>query len=97
MNPCLAQGCPRQARNKKKPGYCATCRTRRYTGASPKFPAQPLLDFMDARGRGFPENQERPKPGSKISLERLDAICIDLLGVHPYQVYGDLYFQECVA
>lgn len=97
MNICLADGCNRQAKNKKKPGYCNTCYTRRWSGASPLFPAQPLLDFMKARGISLPHYHERPKPGSRISLERMDAICIDVLGVHPSAVYGELYFKECVS
>jgi hypothetical protein len=61
------------------------------------FPADPLVAYMDARGIGWPHQGTRPKPGAKITLERMDAICIDLLEVHPMQVYGDLYFQECVS
>jgi len=52
---------------------------------------------MAARGIGWPRNGSRPKPGAKITLEHLDAICLEVLGVHPFEVYGDLYFQECVA
>ena len=93
---CNVGGCERESINKRKPGPCNTCKNRRHTGASPKFPTQPLLDYVDRHRGGFPHDWDRPQY-SKISLERLDAICIDLLGVHPYQVYGDLYFQECVS
>lgn len=94
---CIADGCTRQAKNKKKPGYCNTCNSRRFANSQPLFPAQPLLDFMDARGKKFPREHERPKPGTRITLERMDALCIDVLGVHPSAVYGELYFKECVS
>jgi hypothetical protein len=93
--PCIKQGCPRRSRNKKKPGMCSTCLTRERTGGSPKFPAQPLLDAMERRGISW--NNYGGRPNQLITLERMDAICIDVLEVHPYEVYGPLYFQECVA
>ena len=91
---CNVGGCERESINKRKPGPCNTCKSRRHTGASPKFPVQPLFDYMERRGLSW---QGMDKPKNKISLERLDAICIEVLEVHPYQVYGDLYFQECVS
>jgi hypothetical protein len=76
---------------------CATCRTREYTGASPMIPVDPLLDYMEARGIGWPRDRSKPRRGTKALLEHLDAICIDHLEVHPAVVYGSLYYQECVA
>ena len=94
---CTAQGCPRKSRSKRKPGLCNTCYYRQFTGASPKFPADPLIDYMSRKGVGWPRTGSKPKRGARITLEHLDAVCIDHLGVHPAVVYGDLYYQECVA
>ena len=90
---CTSSGCTNRARAKKKPGPCQSCYSRRFTGAAPKFPADPLLDYMEKRGEQW-RGKGKPERGGRISLERMDAICIDWLGVHPWVVYGQTYFQE---
>ena len=93
---CIADGCTRRSRAMKKAGLCNTCYTRQHTGASPLFPADPLIDYVQSHGNNW-ASRSAPKRGSKIKLDAMDAFCIDVLGVHPSVVYGDLYFKECVS
>ena len=93
---CISEGCTRRSRAMKKPGLCNTCYSRKWSGASAKFPADPLIDYVEKAGTGW-AGRSAPKRGSKISLEYMDAFCIDVLGIHPWVVYGRLYFQECVS
>lgn len=94
MNVCITKGCERPSKTKVKPGLCSRCYGRQHCGHRQVvlFPTQPLLDYAEEKGVGFGRNG-RPDH-KKITLEKLDAICIDLLGVHPYEVYGDLYFTQ---
>ena len=91
--PCTSSGCKNRARAKTKPGPCQSCYSRRFTGAAPKWPVDPLLDYMEKRGQDW-RGRGKPERGTNITLERMDEICIDWLGVHPWVVYGQTYFQE---
>jgi hypothetical protein len=93
---CILGGCTRRSRSKTKAGMCNTCYTRMVIGSSPKFPADPLLDYVESHGNNW-ANRTPPKRGGKVTLEFMDAFCIDVLGIHPWIVYGNLYFQECVS
>lgn len=93
---CISEGCTRRSRAKKKPGLCNTCYSRKWSGASPQFPADPLIEYVERHGGNW-ASWNKPKPGTRISLEWMDAFCIDVLKVHPYAVYGPLYLQECVS
>lgn len=94
MNVCITEDCDRPSKTKVKPGLCGRCYGRQHYGWSKRtfFPTQPLLDYAERHGIGFGRNG-RPE-NKTITLEKLDALCIDLLGVHPYEVYGDLYFTQ---
>jgi hypothetical protein len=91
---CIADGCSRRSRSIRKPGLCNTCYGRIRLGTSPLFPADPLIDYVESHENNW-ANRSAPKRGARVSLEFMDAFCIDVLGVHPWVVYGPLYFKEC--
>jgi hypothetical protein len=92
---CTNEGCNRTARNKRKPGMCRLCYQRKLFGFKEAvyLPAAPLLEYADRVGITIPNRPNYPR----VTLEHADAICIDVLGVHPFEVYGDLYFEESLA
>ena len=51
---CITDGCVRESRSKRRPGRCNTCYWRLHKGIAPKFPADPLLAYMAAKGKGWP-------------------------------------------
>lgn len=90
---CINDGCERESKTVRKPGMCQRCYQRQHFGYAARvlLPAQPLREYAErvgkSLGKGRPEHNQ-------LSLEKADELCIDVLGVHPYEVYGDLYFQE---
>lgn len=85
---CINDGCDRESRT-FKPGPCRRCYDRAHYGreVSPTFPVTPLREYAERKGvfiDDLPENH--------LTLERADALCIDVLGVHPFEVFGNYYF-----
>ena len=62
----------------------------------PRFPTQPLKDYAQSKGMSVRELERAggvPLRMTKyVSLEHADALCIDVLKAHPYEVFGNLYF-----
>lgn len=86
---CINDGCDRESRT-FKPGPCRRCYERSRSGyvPSPMFPVTPLREYADRRGVYLPDLPEKG-----LTLERMDSLCIDALGVHPHEVYGNFYFN----
>ena len=86
--PACINGCDRESRS-FKPGPCRRCYERsRSATYAPKFPVAPLREYADRRGVFLPDLPEK-----ELTLERMDSLCIEALGVHPHEVYGNLYFN----
>lgn len=82
---CSEKWCSR----KRRPGRSGLCQThyeRVRTGRPPRFPTVPLIEFAARKGIALEDM------GNEVTLERMDTLCIDTLGVHPHDVYGDYYF-----
>lgn len=86
---CTIEWCERKRRSSKA-DLCHTHYERRRQGKDPRFPVAPLVEYARQKGITLPE---MPETYVEVSLERADALCIDVLNVHPYQVYGDYYFN----
>lgn len=85
---CTTEGCDRVSKT-IIPGPCSGCYKRaRNPNYAPRFPVTPLAEFAERRGIAIDD-----LPKSELTLERADALCIDVLGVHPFEVYGDFYFS----
>lgn len=83
---CTHQWCHRKARSVRS-GVCQTHYERGRNGLPPRFASTPIIEY--AQAHGF----ELPDMGNEVTLERMDAYCIDVLGVHPYEVLGNYYFD----
>jgi hypothetical protein len=63
----------------------------------PNLPVAPLVAALAARDCTLSESDalivRRSLDSGEISLYTADRICIDALGIHPYFVYGDLFYD----
>ena len=85
--PCINEGCGRERRT-LKPGPCKRCYDRSRIDYVPRFPVTPLREYAEKRGVYIDDLPEK-----ELTLERMDSLCIDVLGVHPHEVYGNFYFN----
>jgi len=83
---CEQPWCHRQARSRTS-GICQTHYERRRNNLPPRFSSIPIIDFATRRGIVLEDM------GNEVTLERMDALCIDVLGVHPFDVLGNYYFN----
>lgn len=66
-----------------------------------KLPAQPLLDYIRRLEEREPdlvlgtgrERIHRYERDGQLSVTSADSFCIDVLGVHPTAVFGELFFE----
>lgn len=66
-----------------------------------KLPAQPLLDYVHRLEKANPEltlgpgreRIHRYEREGELSVTSADSFCIDVLGVHPTAVFGELFFE----
>lgn len=85
---CVNEGCDRESRTIIA-GPCRRCYERaRSDTYAPMFPVTPLAEYAKRKGVFIPD-----LPEHELTLERADALCIDVLNAHPYEVYGDFYFN----
>lgn len=65
---------------------------------SAHLPAEPLLDYF-ARSHRTPLNDNqrealrRGRSRGYFTVTTADTLCIDVLGVHPTAIYGDLFYE----
>lgn len=83
---CTHQWCHRKARSVRS-GVCQTHYERRRLDLPPRFASTPLIEYAQAHDIPLPDM------GNEVTLERMDSICIDLFGKHPYEVLGNYYFD----
>ena len=58
------------------------------------FPSTPLIEALtDA---GIPAYDHRLDRSDSITWRTVDRVCVEVLGVHPSEVYGDMWFEETV-
>lgn len=92
-NACDVDDCNRAARSQKPGALCGTHYERvRVTGTTdrePHLPSAPLRAFVARRGIELPPSK---LAGHTVLLSTADALCCDVLGVHPFDVYGEAYF-----
>lgn len=64
----------------------------------PTLPLAPILDFADRRGIELPAHdmyhayQQAERHSGQVSITCADRLCINLLGLHPFFIYGDLFY-----
>lgn len=61
-----------------------------------RLDAAPLLALVDARmprSHALSVAIQTARKQGYLTVSAADAICIDYLGVHPYDVYGDLFYE----
>lgn len=87
---CINDGCDRESRT-FKPGPCRRCYERARTGyaPSPLFPVAPIREYAARKGISL---RDIDLTGENFTLEKADELCIDRLGAHPFEVYGNYYF-----
>lgn len=85
--PCAAYGCDRPRRSGKAE-LCGLHYGRQLKGYAPRFPVEPMLEYARRRGVVLPD-----MPAKTLTLRKVDDLCIDVFGVHPIAVYGDLYYD----
>lgn len=61
--------------------------------AKPRLPFDPIVAFMSPEVRVARSKLIKAQTGKTISIFQADRLCCSL-GFHPWQVYGDLYFQD---
>jgi hypothetical protein len=59
----------------------------------PHFPLQPVIDRMTKHQRGLHETLIKTSSDKSLSVYRIDRLCCSL-GFHPYEVYGDLWYED---
>lgn len=82
--PCAEAGA--RWREKRKARYAAKPKP-------PMLPVEPILAILDDYNRREITLVLKRSMARGISVYRADRICCKL-GVHPWMVYGDLYFQD---
>lgn len=104
---CITEGCDRPQKYTGY-GLCPRCYQRKYVyrkrdrsnevkpsrAKNPWLPTAPLIRYMEAKGVSLyntPENDIYRN--HNITLWRADRICCEVLKVHPYEVFGEAYWQ----
>lgn len=86
---CTIPDCKRKARSLKS-GICGTHYERQRLNREPRLPVAPLLAFAADREM---TDALGTMPDNDLGLFRADTICVDVLKVHPADVYGDMYWN----
>ena len=94
-NECGTRGCVNLTHNRlmQKIGQ-----NRNPLVISARLPVEPLLDFFarhkpDRIPDSYAESLRRAAHRGYVSVTTADALCIDVLGIHPTAVYGDLFYE----
>lgn len=89
-NLCGTKGCVKVDHNRL---VVHVPRVKRYIAAT--LPAQPLLERLERVSvpSGFHGYLSDARKKGTFTVTTADMLCIDILGVHPTAVYGDLFYE----